>query len=76
VPCYHPLAVPVPGQARGQLVPCGQCIGCRLSMSRMWAIRIMCEAQMHVDKSYVTLTYDNDHLPEDNSLQKIHLQKL
>lgn len=50
-------------------VPCGRCIGCRLERSRQWAIRCMHEAQMHKHNAFVTLTYDNDHLPAHASLQ-------
>jgi hypothetical protein len=56
-------------------VPCGQCIGCRLEKSRQWAIRIMHEASQWEDNSFITLTYDEDHLPSDGSLNKSHFQK-
>lgn len=44
-------------------IPCGRCTGCRLAYSRMWADRCMAEATLHQDSYFVTLTYDNDHLP-------------
>ena len=49
-------------------LPCGQCIGCRLERSRQWAMRCMHEAQMHENNCFITLTYDNEHLPADKSL--------
>lgn len=55
-------------------VPCGQCIGCRLERSRQWAIRCMHEKKLHADNEFVTLTYDNDHIPADWSLNKRHMQ--
>ena len=55
-------------------VACGQCIGCRLERSRQWAVRCMHEASMHMFNSFVTLTYDDDHLPEYNSLNYKHFQ--
>lgn len=55
-------------------VPCGQCIGCRLERSRQWAVRIMHETQLHERASFLTLTYDDDHLPDDGSLRKKDLQ--
>ncbi len=45
-------------------IPCGKCIGCRLQQSREWATRIMLEAQDHETNLFVTLTYDDDHIPE------------
>jgi len=56
-------------------LPCGKCIGCRLENSRQWAIRCIHEAQMYSRNAFLTLTYDNAHLPEDMSLHKEHLQK-
>lgn len=55
-------------------LPCGQCIGCRLEKSRQWAVRMMHEAQMHKSNSFITLTYNDDHLPESGSLDKKHFQ--
>lgn len=49
-------------------LPCGQCIGCRLERSRRWAIRLMHENSLHDRSSFVTLTYDDAHLPADGSL--------
>lgn len=44
-------------------IPCGQCISCRLARSREWADRCMLELQYHKSSYFVTLTYDDDHLP-------------
>lgn len=55
-------------------IPCGQCIGCRLERSRQWAVRCMHEKLSHDKSSFLTLTYDNDHLPRDMSLNKRDLQ--
>lgn len=43
-------------------LPCGQCIGCRLERSRQWAIRCMHEASLHSASSFLTLTYDDEHI--------------
>lgn len=55
-------------------VPCGQCISCRLARSREWALRCMHESQLHEDNMFITLTYDDEHLPRDLSLKKKHFQ--
>lgn len=55
-------------------VSCGQCVGCRLERSRQWAARIMGEAQLHKANSFITLTYDNENLPDDHSLNVKHWQ--
>lgn len=54
---------------------CGQCIGCRLEYSRQWAMRCVLEARSHERNSFLTLTYSDEHLPKDKSLDKTHLQK-
>jgi hypothetical protein len=56
-------------------IPCGQCIGCRLEYSRQWAIRCAHEAQLHEENSFITLTYSDDHLPDDLSLHLGDFQK-
>ena len=56
-------------------VPCGQCIGCRLERSRQWAIRCSHEASLYEENSFVTLTYDDSHLPPTGSLDITHYQK-
>jgi len=81
MPCYHPISAYQ--CADGSIVfqerrwfntvktlslPCGQCIGCRLERSRQWAMRCMHEAQLHENNCFITLTYDNTHLPSDGSL--------
>lgn len=55
-------------------VPCGQCIGCRLDRSREWAMRCMHEASLYEENCFLTLTYDEDHVPEDGGLVKWHFQ--
>ena len=45
------------------LVPCGHCIGCRLDYSRQWAERCVHEAESHESNYFLSLTYDDDHLP-------------
>ena len=56
-------------------IACGQCIGCRLEQSRQWAVRMMHEAQSHDANSFITLTYDKKHLPNDGSLVLADWQK-
>lgn len=60
---------------RSLSLPCGQCIGCRLERSRQWAMRVMHEAQLHENNCFITLTYDNAHLPSDKSLHYQDFQR-
>lgn len=49
-------------------LPCGQCIGCRLERSRQWAMRCLHEASLHKENCFITLTYDDAHVPSNGSL--------
>lgn len=47
-------------------IPCGQCIECRLQRSRRWADRCMLELGYHESSYFLTLTYDNEHIPKNS----------
>lgn len=57
-------------------VSCGQCIFCRLERSRQWAVRMIHEAEINKqegkESSFLTLTYDNEHLPSDGGIDYEH----
>ena len=84
--CYHPLHgyhcltnngivfSPGPDTGRMMAVPCGQCIGCRLDRSRDWAVRCYHESQLHKENCFLTLTYNDECLPYDGSLNVKHFQ--
>lgn len=55
-------------------LPCGQCVGCRLERSRDWALRCIHEASLYDENCMVTLTYNDEHLPEHGTLLKKHHQ--
>lgn len=66
-----------PDAAGGQPVrlPCGRCPGCLMERSQHWAMRCRHEASCWTHNVFLTLTYDNEHLPWHGSLDKSHLQK-
>lgn len=55
-------------------LPCGQCVGCRLERSRQWAMRMMHERRLWPRSVFVTLTYDDEHLPAGATLVKRDFQ--
>lgn len=61
---------------RGFFVPCGKCVACKIRRSREWALRITHELSTTFDlkSSFLTLTYDDKHLPANKTLVKEHLQ--
>ena len=56
------------------IVTCGSCYGCRVRTTLDWSLRCMHELQMHDDIGcFLTLTYDDEHVPQNGSLVKEHL---
>lgn len=45
------------------LIPCGKCLGCKLDYARHWADRLILEYEFNPHAIFVTLTYNNEHLP-------------
>lgn len=64
--CYHPWRK----EGIHEMLPCGQCVGCRKARAREWAMRCMHEASLHEDNCFLTLTYDDEHLPPGGSLDR------
>lgn len=56
-------------------IPCGKCLGCMADRSKDWATRIHNESTLHERNAFLTLTYNDKHLPTDGKLNKEHLQK-
>lgn len=59
----------------GVPVPCRNCLACRITRSSEWAMRINHEFLTWEHGCFITLTYDEEHLPENKSLVKKDLQK-
>lgn len=60
---------------RPTYVSCGRCIACRLNRARMWSMRIMNETRSWDSSVFVTLTYNDEHLPKNGSLDKPEVQR-
>lgn len=56
--CSSPITVSGLG-----VVGCGQCIPCRINKRREWVGRLSLEAGLYSDNAFITLTYDDEHLP-------------
>lgn len=76
MPCFHPYTgwqspdgkhFTLHKQTRADQnrldIPCGGCLGCRMAYAKHWAIRNHHEYTQHDRAAWVTLTYDDEHLP-------------
>lgn len=83
--CFHPItayrlqsgeiAFYEHSGGRQLQLPCGQCTGCRIDRSKEWTMRLMHEASLHTKNCFITLTYNDEHLPSDCGLDVSHFQK-
>lgn len=46
------------------LLPCGHCASCLTKRRKEWSVRCALEASEHEKNCFVTLTYDEDHVPK------------
>lgn len=82
--CFHPKIVyerigggPLvwnpekePDECGAQIkIACGKCIGCMLDRANDWATRCWCQTQNNIECCFITLTYNDEHLPENSYLE-------
>ena len=56
------------------LLPCRKCVGCIINKANDWATRSFIEASAWQKNCFLTLTYDEKHLPEKRNLCKRDVQ--
>lgn len=62
------------GDVRALDVRCSTCIGCRLDRAGSWAVRCVNESKLYDENCFLTLTYDEKHVPKDGSLRYSDVQ--
>lgn len=77
--CLHPISVRNPkknfqfGQDPFWLtVPCGKCFACQSNKRSFWTCRLYFEAISAISSIFVTLTYDDEHLPLKNGVPTLN----
>lgn len=58
VKCEKPIVI------KGRAFGCGQCLPCLFNRRRIWTHRLILEAHQHEQNAFLTLTYDNEHMPK------------
>lgn len=79
--CYHPIPAaqdkpgaplrinPPLGEATLE-IPCSTCLGCKTDHATELAARAVHEAREFEHNSFITLTYDQEHLPTNGELKR------
>ncbi|QXP07874.1 MAG: replication initiator protein [Arizlama microvirus] len=55
-------------------VPCGTCPSCKINRTTDWTTRIIHESMTYDNNLFITLTYDDIHIPDGDTLDKRQLQ--
>lgn len=82
--CYHPVPAYQAGPGaklvlhprigfESLYVACGSCIGCRSARATQWAHRCVHEASLFSHNCFVTLTYDDEHMPPWGWVRSDHM---
>lgn len=72
--CIRPIHFYDTSKRMHRTVPCGRCMPCRINKTQSWVLRLELEKSNCEKSAFVTLTYDDDHLPKDCSLHKRDVQ--
>lgn len=77
--CLRPFKIKRENKFTGEVeeiqVPCGHCEGCLKLKQSFWISRLMVEDMFSKSSYFVTLTYDNEHLPVPIGVNKPDVQK-
>lgn len=74
MPCFRPWSHKPYADRPSVTLACGQCRGCRSDRARAWGVRIAHEASLHAENAFLTLTYSDQHYPDDGSVDVRPLQ--
>lgn len=73
--CITPIWIKNPKTGRGLEVPCSRCWPCLERRANAWAARILQEKKRSNSAHFVTLTYDDAHVPIDKETMNLTLDK-
>lgn len=73
--CFHPITIKDALTGYPVSVPCNNCIGCLSDRRKMWSYRIKEEIKSCDRSLFLTLTYNDEHLPKNDDGQSIVYRK-
>lgn len=62
------------GEANIIPLPCGKCLNCKINHANEWAVRCVLESKLHENNYFITLTFDDAHLPADKKQARREIQ--
>lgn len=77
--CLYPVKIKDPKYTDGEVHPplevaCGKCLECLQQRANEWAHRIVDECKQYSQNCFLTLTYNNENLPADKSVNRREVQ--
>lgn len=66
--CFHTCPVKKANGKGYYDVPCGKCIACLQNKRAEWTFRLYQELKVSKSARFITLTYDDDNIPEDGKI--------
>lgn len=74
--CLSPISIENPrfrlysGETSRIAVPCGKCEACLSRKRQDWFFRLKQELKLHSNAHFITITYDDEHLPHSGNVSK------
>lgn len=72
--CASPIWIAETSDHYGTYVPCGRCWACIQTKRSVWTFRLLEELKQTISAFFVTLTYNEKNIPDNQSLKKKELQ--
>ena len=72
--CTKPIKVYVNAEHGELILGCGKCLHCRVQKRKEWSMRLWHELAYHDKSVFLTLTYADAHMPDNESLRLKDLQ--
>jgi len=74
--CTRPIYIPSAHEVYDTKVPCGQCYSCISRRRNIWTFRLVNELKDSESGYFVTLTYDDEHVPKTKKWDRFNLMTL
>ncbi|ALS03791.1 VP4 [Gokushovirus WZ-2015a] len=59
-----------------QMIPCNKCLGCKMDYAKEKAKRLELESKYTIGNWFITLTYDEEHIPKNGRIPTLKKEEL